>query len=106
MADQLPELAPAPTPVPDLLRTAIAARGVTQAAFARCIGVKPQALQEWLTGRRPVPPARAGAIEHLTAGAIRAEQLCDGFEFERDAQGAVVGYRVRIAPPTTNAEAA
>lgn len=102
---------------PAILRQLVVDLGMTQAAFARAIGVKPQQLQEWLTARRPVPPHRAIMIERLTAGSVRAERLSFGFDFERDASGAAVAYRVRVdaaqpeefadaAPPTTNAEAA
>lgn len=37
-----------------------------QAALARAIGVSPQAVSQWVTKRRPVPPRLAIAIEAAT----------------------------------------
>jgi DNA-binding transcriptional regulator YdaS (Cro superfamily) len=77
-----------------------------QTELARRLRVTQGAVWQWLHDRRPVPPRRAIEIERLTAGAVRADSLCDGFEFERDPTGAVMGYRVRVPFPAANAEAA
>ena len=37
-----------------------------QAALARLLGVSPQAVNQWVTGVRPVPPKHAIAIEKAT----------------------------------------
>ncbi|WP_298233621.1 Cro/CI family transcriptional regulator [uncultured Azohydromonas sp.] len=37
-----------------------------QAGLARYLGVSPQAVSQWVTGRRPVPPKHALAIERAT----------------------------------------
>lgn len=70
-----------------------------QTKVARLLRVTQGAVWQWVNGLRPLPPRRAVEIEHLTAGAVRAEQMCDGFEFERDELGAVIGYRVRVQRP-------
>lgn len=89
----------------DTIAKAVDALG-GQTKAARLLRVTQGAVWQWINGHKPLPARRAVELEHLTAGAIRADQLCDGFEFERDAQGAVVGYRVRVAPPAPRAEAA
>jgi DNA-binding transcriptional regulator YdaS (Cro superfamily) len=35
-------------------------------ALARCVGVKPPTVHQWLTGLRPVPSLKAPLIEHET----------------------------------------
>ena len=37
-----------------------------QAALARQLGVSPQAVNQWVSGSRPVPPKHALKIESLT----------------------------------------
>jgi DNA-binding transcriptional regulator YdaS (Cro superfamily) len=47
----------------------------TQQALAQLLGVSPQAVNQWVTGRRPIPPKRALHIEKLTRGRVTAASL-------------------------------
>lgn len=49
-----------------------------QAALARALEVSPQAVSQWVKGRRPVPPRLAIRIEELT-GVSRHELRPDVF---------------------------
>lgn len=46
-----------------------------QAAIARICGVSPQAVNQWVSGARPIPPLHAKAIERATNGAVTASEL-------------------------------
>lgn len=61
-----------------------------QTATARIFGVSPQATQQWSAQGR-VPADYCPRIEHLTAGAVRCEELNDRVEWEliRGADGLV-----------------
>ncbi len=45
-----------------------------QSALAKAVGVKPQAVQQWI-GRGVVPVERVADIERATQGAVRARDL-------------------------------
>ena len=47
----------------------------SQASLARAIGVKPPTVNQWVKGIRPVPAKRCPAIEKLTSGYVRCEDL-------------------------------
>lgn len=47
----------------------------SQAALARLLKVTPQAVSQWKSDQRRVPPRQAAEIERLTAGAIKAREL-------------------------------
>lgn len=46
-----------------------------QAALARAVGVKPQAVNQRVKGRRPVPPHHCRAIETATGGRVAVHDL-------------------------------
>lgn len=46
-----------------------------QAALARNLGVKPPTVNQWVMGIRRVPAEQCPAIERLTKGAVRCEDL-------------------------------
>jgi DNA-binding transcriptional regulator YdaS (Cro superfamily) len=46
-----------------------------QSRLADLVGVSPQAVSQWLTGRRPIPAERCPLIERATHGAVRCEDL-------------------------------
>lgn len=48
------------------ITTAIEKQGAGQAGIARLLGVSPQAVSQWVSGVRPVPPRHAIAIEAAT----------------------------------------
>lgn len=53
---------------------AIKAAG-SQAALAKALGVHASMPSQWLSGHRPVPAARCPAIEKITNGTVRCEDL-------------------------------
>lgn len=46
-----------------------------QAMLARAIGVSPPTVNQWCKGIRPVPAERCPAIERVTGGTVRCEDL-------------------------------
>jgi DNA-binding transcriptional regulator YdaS (Cro superfamily) len=46
-----------------------------QAELAKKLGVTPQAVHQWVRGRRPIPVEQCQAIERATAGAVTAAAL-------------------------------
>lgn len=46
-----------------------------QSGLARVFGIRPQAVQKWVTSGI-VPPKRAMRIEIATGGAVKASELC------------------------------
>lgn len=42
------------------------------------IGASQSEVSQWVTGRRPVPPKKAAAIERVTAGEVTRQQLRPG----------------------------
>jgi DNA-binding transcriptional regulator YdaS (Cro superfamily) len=53
------------------------------AAAAAALGLKAATVYEWLTGRRPLPLARALEIERLTDGKIACEVLRPDVNWQR-----------------------
>ena len=45
------------------------------AHLARLVGVTPQAINEWKSGKRPVPLDRCVDIERATGGVVTCEEL-------------------------------
>lgn len=43
--------------------------------LADLIGVSPAAVNQWISGHRPIPAERCPAIERATNGAVRCEDL-------------------------------
>ncbi|WKL18699.1 helix-turn-helix domain-containing protein [Comamonas testosteroni] len=46
-----------------------------QLSLAKALKVTPPAVNQWLSGKRPVPAERCPSIERLTGGAVTCEQL-------------------------------
>lgn len=46
-----------------------------QAALARAIGVTAPAINQWLSGARPIPIERCVAIERATGGEVSRKEL-------------------------------
>lgn len=46
-----------------------------KASLARLVGVKPQTLQQWANGQRPIPTDRCVLIERVTNGAVTRREL-------------------------------
>lgn len=68
----------------------------SKAKLSRLIGVSPQAISQWEPAR--VAPEHCLSIEVATGGRVRCEALRPDIEFQRDNDGRVTGYVVRIAP--------
>lgn len=47
----------------------------SQAELARCVGVEPAFVSQWLTNKRPVPARLCPAIEQATSGAVTRKDL-------------------------------
>jgi DNA-binding transcriptional regulator YdaS (Cro superfamily) len=60
------------------IATAVEKLGAGQAGIARLLGVTPQAVNQWVSGNRPVPPRHVLAIEAAT-GVSRHELRPDVF---------------------------
>lgn len=71
------------------ITTAIEKQGAGQAGIARLLGVSPQAVSQWVSGVRPVPPRHAIAIEAAT-GVSRHDLRPDVFGPSEAAQAATV----------------
>lgn len=78
------------------IEQAVAAVGGKQSELASRIGVTPQALGQWVSDSRPVPPERCPAIEKETG--VRCEQLRPDVHWTRDQSGQVTGYHVPLNP--------
>jgi DNA-binding transcriptional regulator YdaS (Cro superfamily) len=66
----------------------------SKARLAGLLHIKPQAISQWRADG--VPPDKCWAIEQVTAGRVRCEALRPDIEFQRDGDGCVTGYVVRI----------
>lgn len=51
----------------------------SKAELARRLKVSPPTINQWCRGSRPVPAARAMAIEKLTSGKVLKSDLCPSF---------------------------
>lgn len=51
----------------------------SQAELARQLNIRTPTVNQWCSGLRPVPAARAVHIEALTGGRISRHQLCPSF---------------------------
>lgn len=47
----------------------------SQSLLAEEIGSSQSEVSQWVTGRRPVPPKKAAAIERVTNGKVRRREL-------------------------------
>jgi DNA-binding transcriptional regulator YdaS (Cro superfamily) len=54
----------------------------SQAALAAQLGVEPPTVNQWTTGRRPVPAPRAIEIEQATNGGVSRHDLCPDFPWD------------------------
>lgn len=72
-----------------------------QAALARLLDVSPQAVGQWLSEVRPVPPERCPAIERHTG--VRCEVLRPDLTWTRGTDGQVTGYHVSVSSDTAAA---
>jgi DNA-binding transcriptional regulator YiaG len=59
---------------PDELRRAISDFGMTQVAFAERVGVAPQTVRRWLSGKRRIPGPLAELIRLLEKERSRNER--------------------------------
>ena len=82
-----------PTPF-EALDTAIGIAG-SETALAGQIGISQPSIQSWRKVGS-IPPERAAAIDEATQGQVRAEDLCPGYFWLRDKDGAIRSYQ---APP-------
>lgn len=57
------------------IERAIEASGGRQSELAKAIGVAPQALNQWVTGVRPVPAKHCIAIEQAAGGKVTRHDL-------------------------------
>lgn len=73
-------------------------------AAGRLLGLSHETVRKWLIAGMP-PLDRCAAIESATAGAVTCEQLRTDVEWERDAAGAVIAYRVPVPAPDRQAAA-
>lgn len=76
------------------LEQAIAAVGGKQTDLATALGLKAQAINQWVQGQRPVPAIHCPAIER--ASGVRCEELRPDLTWTRDTSGQVTGYHVPI----------
>lgn len=70
----------------------------SKAKLAALIGCSPQAISQWNPER--LIPEQCVSIEAATGGRVRCEALRPDVEFQRDADGRVTGYVVRVSSPT------
>lgn len=56
------------------IERAVAIAG-TQAALAIALGLSAPTVNEWVTGKRPIPAVQCRPIERVTKGQVTAEQL-------------------------------
>lgn len=72
------------------IRKAYALLGITQAEFARRLGVTKACVWQW-ENERPVPSEHCPTIEKMTRGEVRCEELrpdlADGWSYLRNADG-------------------
>lgn len=47
----------------------------SQKSLADAVGVTPATVNQWVSGKRPVPSERCIDIERITAGAVTCEEL-------------------------------
>lgn len=52
-----------------------------QAVLARALNVTPGTVNQWVKGLRPVPAERCPAIERITDGKVRCEDLAPSVEW-------------------------
>ena len=57
------------------LATYLSENNVTQSELARLLGISPVLIHQWKSGERKVPAQRCPAIERVTKGAVRCEDL-------------------------------
>jgi DNA-binding transcriptional regulator YdaS (Cro superfamily) len=57
------------------IKRSIEVIGGGQVALARRLGITSAAVNQWVTGTRPVPPERCRAIEAATGGAVTRYDL-------------------------------
>lgn len=50
-----------------------------KAKMAKLLDVRPPTVNQWCSGVRPIPPARAIQIANLTGGQVKREDLCPSF---------------------------
>lgn len=56
----------------------------SQAELARKLRVSTPTVNQWCSGLRPIPAARAAKIEVLTDGKVRRADLCPSFPWSAD----------------------
>lgn len=65
------------------------------------LGITPAAVRHKANGLRQVQLTECVPIEQFTAGQVRCEDLRPDVEWERDADGRVVSYRVPVSMVAT-----
>ena len=77
------------------LEQAIAAVGGKQTDLATALGLKSQAINQWVKGKRPVPAIHCPAIER--AAGVRCEELRPDVTWTRNDRGEVTGFHTPLA---------
>jgi DNA-binding transcriptional regulator YdaS (Cro superfamily) len=54
----------------------------SQAELARQLQIRTPTVNQWCSGGRPIPAARALQIESATGGKVRRQELCPSFPWE------------------------
>lgn len=72
------------------LTRAIAAAGGKQTDLASALGLKAQAIHQWVKGQRPLPTLHCPAIERATG--VRCEELRPDVTWTRNERGEVTGF--------------
>lgn len=62
-----------------------------QAALAKTLNVKPPTVNQWASGERPVPAARAVEIERATKGQVTRKALCPEFPWDVEPNAEMIG---------------
>ena len=67
-----------------------------QTALAKLMGVTQGLIHQLTTGRSNLTPERAVQIETVLGGKVTCEELLPQFEWQRDQDGKVASYTVRV----------
>ncbi|MBI2710467.1 MAG: helix-turn-helix transcriptional regulator [Actinobacteria bacterium] len=98
---------PTPTPLGDLLRTALRVAGLSQTQLAKSVGVSQQTVSKWLTGETQPRPrlinSLAGALgvdpTDLSAALVATEDAPLAPQRAKDVRVAALDRRIRDLSP-------
>ena len=54
----------------------------TMSSLAASLGVPVTNVSQWVSSEKPIPPKHAAGIEEFTEGAVRIEDVCQGFPWK------------------------